>query len=157
MLKRSHYSYRFSFLIKGLRTQNQVSPYRQRTDNSSSFLSKTLSKTAELLPRNSLSKFTTSAYKSEYRMYNQFLELSFPKKPPSSLPLQHLLAFIAHCFFQSSAASTACTWVSALSFIVQLSYFADTVQHFIKKGFIQGFQKVKQLSYSRPPITTQFF
>lgn len=157
MLKRSHYSYRFSFLIKGLRTQNQVSPYRQRTDNNSSFLSKDLSKTAELLPRSSLSKFTTSAYKSEYRMYNQFLELSFPKKPRFSLPLQHLLAFIAHCFFQSSAASTACTLVSALSFIVQLSYFADTVQHFMMNFCLQGFQKVKPLSYSRLPITPQYF
>lgn len=88
-------------------------------------------------------------------MYNQFVKLFFfSKKPPFLLPLQHLLAFIAHCYFQRLAASTAFTLVSALSFIVQLSYFADTVQHFIKKDFIQGFQKVKQLSYSRPPITT---
>lgn len=64
-------------------------------------------------------------------MYNEFVELSFPKKSPFSLPLQHLLAFITHSYFQRSAASNACTFVSALSFIVQLSYFADTVQHFM--------------------------
>lgn len=56
-------------------------------------------------------------------MYYQFVELSYPKKPPFSLPLQHLLAFIAHCYFQRSAASTACTLVSALSFIVRPKLF----------------------------------
>lgn len=89
-------------------------------------------------------------------MYNQFVKQFFSKNL-FLLPLHHLLAFIAHCYFQRSAASTAFTLVSALSFIVQLSYFADTVQHFIKTDFIQGFQKVKQLSYFRPPITTWFF
>lgn len=86
-------------------------------------------------------------------MYNQFVELSYPKKPPFSLPLQHLLAFIARCYFQRSAASTACTLVSALNFIVRRSYFADTVQHFMKNVCLQGFQKVKPFSYSRLPIT----
>lgn len=115
--------------------KTRAPPYRQRTDNSSSFLSKDLSKTADLLLRSSLSKFTTSAYKSEYWMYNQF-----SKKPPFLLPLQHLLAFIAHCYFQRLAASTAFTLVSALSFIVQLSYSADT-EHFIKKILYKGFKK----------------
>lgn len=80
--------------------KTRAPPYRQRTDNSSSFLSMDLSKTADLLLRSSLSKFTTSAYKSEYWMYNQF-STPFFTAPTTSFGFYCSLLFSEiSCFYR---------------------------------------------------------
>ena len=67
--------------------------------------------------------------------------------------MQHLTAFIAHCYIKGSAASTVRTAVSALSFVFQLGAFTDITQHIIVKKILQGFQKIKPSSDARLPIT----
>nr|XP_022303974.1 uncharacterized protein LOC111111343 isoform X4 [Crassostrea virginica] len=119
--------------ITGFRIQSEVSPYEQRTDTSSSFVSKDLSQTADLLIRSSLSTSTTAAYKSVFQSYKEFIELFFPTDCPLPPSLQHLTVFIAHCYLKGSAASTVRTAVSALSFVFQLGGFTDITQHFIVK------------------------
>lgn len=85
----------------------QVSEFR--TDTSSSFPSKDLSQDTELLLRSSLSKSTTSAYKSVFQSYKQFVQFYFSNESHFSPSLQHLPAFIAHYYLTGSAASTVRT------------------------------------------------
>ena len=67
--------------------------------------------------------------------------------------MQHLTAFIAHCYLKGSAASTVRTAVSALNFVFQLGVFTDITQHIIVKKMLQGFQKIKPSPDARLPIT----
>lgn len=88
-----------------------------------------------------------------FQSYKQFVQFSFSNESPFPPFLQHLSAFIAHCYLKGSAASTVRTLISALSFIFQLGNFVDIIQHFIIKKMLQGFLKVKPSSDSRLPIT----
>ena len=108
----------------------------------------------DYLVRNSLSPSTLLAYKSAFSTYNNFVSAHFGlcanPIPPS---LQHLTAFIDHCFLKQLAASSTRTIISSLSFTFQFGGFQDITQHFIVKKMLLGFQKSKPSSDARLPIT----
>lgn len=106
--------------------------------------------------RNSLSKSTALAYKTTYLTYARFVAQVFGTRvhplPPS---LQHLSAFIAHCYLKGLAASTTRTFISSLSFIFQLGNYPDITQTFLVQKMLQGFHKSKPSSDPRLPITPE--
>ena len=108
----------------------------------------------EYLVRNSLSPSTFLAYKSAFCTYKNFVIAHFGfcanPLPPS---LQHLTAFIVHCFLKQLAASSTRTVISSLSFTFQLGGYQGITQHFIVKNILLGFQKSKPSSDARLPIT----
>lgn len=107
-----------------------------------------------MLLQNSLSQSTIVSYQSAFQSYKQFLVQTFGEQvqllPPS---VQHMSAFIAHCFQSNLAASTTRTLISSLSFIFKLGDFSDVTQHFIIKKMLQGYQKCKPSMDARLPIT----
>lgn len=88
-----------------------------------------------------------------FQSYKQFVQFYFSNESHFSPSLQHLPAFIAHCYLTGSVASTVRTWILVLNFIFQLGNFAEITKHFIIKIFLQGFQKVKPSLDFRFPIT----
>ena len=126
----------------------------QQTHPSSSETNPPLNNTMCFLLRSSLSQSTISSYHSAFQTYKQFIVQTFGDQvkplPPS---LQHMSAFIAHCFLTNLAASTTRTLVSSLGFTFKLGDFDDITQHFIVKKMLQGYQKCKPSNDARLPIT----
>lgn len=86
---------------------HQISKYGQNTYTGSSLSCQDLTKTVDVLIRNSLSKSTVSAYKATYLNYQNFVIQFFgPTEQPLPPSLKHLTAFIAHCYIKGLAAST---------------------------------------------------
>lgn len=138
----------------GGRVQTAVSRHGQQTHPSSSETNSPLSNTMNFLLRSSLSQSTISSYHSAFQTYKQFIVQTFGDQvkplPPS---LQHMSAFIAHCFLTNLAASTTRTLVSSLSFTFKLGVCEDITQHFIVKKMLQGYQKCQPSNDARLPIT----
>lgn len=110
--------------------------------------------TADYLISKSLSEESRSSYKNIFLTYKQFLQDHMDKAANPLVPkLSHLVSYIAHCFTQGLAASTARTHISALSFIFQLGGHQDLTQHFIIKKQLQGYSKTKPSQDARLPIT----
>lgn len=113
----------FRLLVSEFKTSFSQMDEEQTPVPRSSFPSRDLSHAAELLLRSSLSKPTTSAYKSVIQSYEQFVQFYCSNEIPFPPSLQRLLAFIAHSYLKGSAAYTVRTLISALSFIFQLGNF----------------------------------
>lgn len=135
---------------------HQISKYGQNTYTGSSLSCQDLTKTVDVLIRNSLSKSTVSAYKATYLNYQNFVIQFFgPTEQPLPPSLKHLTAFIAHCNIKGLAASTTRTFISSLSFIFQLGNYQDISQTFLIKKMLKGFHKSKPTTDPRLPITPE--
>lgn len=101
-----------------------------------------------------LSESSFSAYRQVFNCYKSFVHTHIQQGlhplPPN---LEHLIQFIAHCHLQGLAASTVCSYISALGYIFKLGSFADLSQHFIIRKILHGYNKKYGSSDSRLPIT----
>lgn len=67
--------------------------------------------------------------------------------------LEHLTVFIAHCFKANLASATVQSYMSALSYLMQIKGHSDITQHFIISKTLRGYTKLKRSKDSRLPIT----
>lgn len=79
--------------------------------------------------------------------------LYFPQEMVFPASLEHLTLFIAYCFQKKLASSTVLTYMSAISFLLQLGGYEDLTGHFIISKALRGYHKEKAAKDSRLPIT----
>lgn len=71
-----------------------------------------------------------------------------------SIPIDHLLIFIAHLSISGTAYRTAALYISALSYIHKLRGIQDNTQSFIVKKALQGLHKKRGVTIDpRIPLT----
>lgn len=79
--------------------------------------------------------------------------LYFPQEMVFPASLENLTLFIAYCFQKELASSTVLTYMSAISFLLQLGGYEDLPGHFIHSKALRGYHKEKAAKDSRLPIT----
>jgi GTP cyclohydrolase I len=67
--------------------------------------------------------------------------LYFPQEMVFPASLEHLTLFIAYCFQKKLASSTVLTYMSAISFLLQLGGYEDLTGHFIISKALLGYHK----------------
>lgn len=72
-----------------------------------------------------------------------------------SIPIDHLLIFIAHLSISGTAYRTAALYISALSYIHKLRGIQDNTQSFIVKKALQGLHKKRGVTID-PRISFNF-
>ena len=112
---------------------------------------KQIQNVATNLIHGSLAKSSKESYRRVFAFYKEFMLLYFPQEMVFPASLEHLTLFIAYCFQKKLASSTVLTYMSAISFLLQLGGYE--VSHFIISKALLGYHKEKAAKDSRLPIT----
>lgn len=105
------------------------------------------------LIRGSLAKSSKESYRRVFAFYKEFMLLYFPQEMVFPASLENLTLFIAYCFQKKLASSSVLTYMSAISFLLQLGGYEDLTGHFIISKALRGYHKEKAAKDSRLPIT----
>lgn len=106
------------------------------------------------LIQSSLQPSSLPTYKRAWKLFYDFFHTIFPGVPvnlPISAP--HLALFIAYLFDRNYAASTANTYISALSYSHKLSSLPDPTKVFFIIQMLKGYGKLGSGFDGRLPIT----
>ena len=114
---------------------------------------KQIQNVATNLIHGSLAKSSKESYRRVFAFYKEFMLLYFPQEMVFPASLEHLTLFIAYCFQKKLASSTVLTYMSAISFLLQLGGYEDLPGHFIISKALRGYHKEKAAKDSRLPIT----
>jgi hypothetical protein len=101
----------------------------------------------------SLEKSSKDSYRRVFAFYKEFMLLYFPQEMVFPASLENLTLFIAYCFQKKLASSTVLTYMSAISFLLQLGGYEDLTGHVIISKALRGYHKEKAAKDSRLPIT----
>jgi integrase len=114
---------------------------------------KQIQNVATNLIHGSLAKSSKESYRRVFAFNKEFMLLYFPLEIVFPASLEHLTLFIAYCFQKKIASSTVLTYMSAISFLLQLGGYEDLTGHFIISKALRGYHKEKAAKDSRLPIT----
>ena len=114
---------------------------------------KQIQNVATNLIHGSLAKSSKESYRRVFAFNKEFMLLYFPLEIVFPASLEHLTLFIAYCFQKNIASSTVLTYMSAISFLLQLGGYEDLTGHFIISKALRGYHKEKAAKDSRLPIT----
>ena len=114
---------------------------------------KQIQNVATNLIHGSLAKSSKESYRRVFAFYKEFMLLYFPQEMVFPASLENLTLFIAYCFQKELASSTVLTYMSAISFLLQLGGYEDLPGHFIHSKALRGYHKEKAAKDSRMPIT----
>ena len=114
---------------------------------------KQIQNVATNLIHGSLAKSSKESYRRVFAFYKEFMLLYFPQEMVFPASLEHLTLFIAYCFQKKLASSTVLTYMSAISFLLQLGGYEDLTGHFIIGKALRGYHKEKAVKDSILPIT----
>jgi hypothetical protein len=101
----------------------------------------------------SLEKSSKESNRRVFAFYKECMLLYFPQEMVFPASLENLTLFIAYCFQKKIASSTVLTYMSAISFLLQLGGYEDLPGHFIISKALRGYHKEKAAKDSRLPIT----
>ena len=82
--------------------------------------------------------------------------LYFPQEMVFPASLEHLTLFIAYCFQKKLASSTVLTYMSAISFLLQLGGYEDLTGHFIISKLFEAIIKKRLLKTADCPLRHQY-
>jgi len=114
---------------------------------------KQIQNVATNLIHGSLEKSFKESYRRVFAFYKEFMLLYFPQEMVFPASLENLTLFIAYCFQKKLASSTVLTYMSAISFFLQLGGYEDLTGHFIISKALRDYHKEKAAKERRLSIT----
>ncbi len=113
-----------------------------------------INRTAEQVLQASLAESTWVTYE---RAIDRFIRFRSQHTLVNMWPVSvgHIAAFIAYLMIQGLAASSVCTYISAISFVHKLNNWEDPTSRFIITKMKEGCKRLKSSQDSRLPITFQ--
>lgn len=107
---------------------------------------------AENLLRNSMASQTWRTYQNAEAHFNEF-RTKFNLQNSWPIPHDHLINYIAYLSVSGMSASTASTYVSALSYIHKIRNYPDPTKLFIITKVLEGMKRKCKKCDVRSPIT----
>lgn len=106
------------------------------------------------LLKSSLASNTSQAYAVGHKAFETFCNSQGVTQvwPPD---LQQIIRFLGYLSVKGYSSSTACNYISAISFKCKTQFFVDPTKAYIVSKLLEGFRRTQPTSDQRRPITTE--